>query len=172
MNYNPKTLESLKSTWIGELLMLTNEEIETAMNELPDPEKEEKITTTSEEYGKITFPHLLGEMNDFERAINTLLIQKVARHNEICGKEREAGGDFSPEHNELHDLIPQLKEEMFRSIKKRFSDIPGSGLQTFQGGKIYAIEETENEGFPPFLKDLFGIGRSRMGIHVVEVNMS
>ena len=171
MNYNQTTLKSLESTWMGELLTLTDEEIKKVLSELPDVEKEVKNTVTDEQHGEITFPHFLGEMTNVEKALCALLLQKDLHHAEICEKERENGGDFSPEHNELHELIPQLKEEMFRSIKKRFPDILGSGLQISQGGKIFAVQENKEEELPPFLRDFFE-SRKFGGIRVITVEMS
>ncbi len=173
MNYNQKTLKSLEDTWIGELLMLTDEEIETANNELPDAESREKVTTTDDKLKEVTFPLFLGEMNDFEKALNALLDKKIARHNEICGPEREAGKGLSSEHEGLHHLIDHLKKVMFDSIKKRYLDTPGDRICISKGGKIFATKQSEEEEMESFMNSFFG-GRGRgfgMGIHVVEVKM-
>lgn len=173
MSYNPKTLKSLEDTWIGELLMVTDEEIEKALNELPDAQSREKVTTTDDELKEVTFPLFLGEMNDFERAVNALLDKKLARHKEICGPEREAGNGLSSEHEELHHLIDHLNKAMFRSIKKRHFDNPGDGICISNGGKIFATKKSEEEEMESLMNILFG-GRGRgfgMGIHVVEMKM-
>lgn len=172
MNYNPKTLKSLENTWIGELLLISDEEIEKALSELRDTEKEEMTSVTDEEHGEIIFPHLLGEINDFEKAMYTLLDRKHKEHREMHESEGSIG--ISIDHDNIHHLTKELQRNLFFSIQKRYPDSPGDGLRLSKGGKIFATKKSEEEEEMGSLMNILFGGRGRgfgMGIHVVEVKM-
>jgi hypothetical protein len=145
--YDEETLKRVEGTWIGELLAMTNEEIQKAADDLPEIKNQEESddSVSEDEQGndsKIKLPVLLGEMNDYEKALNALFDKKNLEHKEICGKEEP--GEFSPEHARLHELLPFLRDEMWRSISSRLqgTDQPeGSVKSISKGGKIFAIKK-------------------------------
>lgn len=171
MNYNQTTLESLKGTWIGDLLSLTSEEIQKAADDLPEINQASSTETEPEEGQEgpqIKLPLLLGEMNDYEKALNALFDKKYVEHKEICGKEKPE--DFSPEHERLHELISLLKNEMWSSIQGRYPDSPGTGLQISKGGKIFAIKQRKHP-MEEALEMFAGKGGMFGGVEVHVVRM-
>lgn len=162
---NQKTFESLRGAWIGSLLEISEEEIQKAADALPEIKTQENEQGGSE----VKFPFLLGEMNQYERALNALFDKKYLEHKEICRKEHadEFKGDFSPEHEELHRILPILKDEMWNSIHARFPDAPGDTKVLSKGGKIFATQNQKNP-MQEIVESLFGGAFPSRGM-IVEI---
>ncbi len=162
----------MKGTWIGELLATSEEEIQKFIDALPEisQNESEKISDTTEDGQEITRPHFLGEMNQYEKALNALIYKKNLQHKEVCEKEHaeDFKDFFSPDHEELHRVLPILRYEMWNSIHGRFPDAPGDEKTLSMGGKIFATQSQKHpmeEAFEEMLKERgFPSGRISVGV--------